>query len=344
MQDPNGCPYNATLHLKSYPKTEDTEETVTLCYGETYDWNGNTYKETGDYSVTLQDENGCPYTATLHLTILDELTLPNVTADDVVAICGKAIDVTIADAIIQSHIAAYDWVENVVWEVLVDGKWSPLTDEAIYGDKEIVSVRYTISTSCGNLTDTFDVVVQTPNPENTEEYANIPAYNKYGGRLLTLDLQYIVNTFGWNIAEEQVTWYLVVEGGEDIPQGTGYYLTTEDGAPLPAGSYYALIERPATSERDCDVVLQTIILVVEAQVGPSLAPTVAKPNELIRLLNLDPNAVSTVQMYSANGELLDTFQVTDKKEVVFHAAHVVGYYIVEVQTEAGKVSLRYIVK
>ena len=315
-----------------------------MCYGETYDWNGNTYKETGDYSVTLQDENGCPYTATLHLTILDELTLPNVTADDVVAICGKAIDVTIADAIIQSHIAAYDWVENVVWEVLVDGKWSPLTDEAIYGDKEIVSVRYTISTSCGNLTDTFDVVVQTSNPENTEEYANIPAYNKYGGRLLTLDLQYIVNTFGWNIAEEQVTWYLVVEGGEDIPQGTGYYLTTEDGAPLPAGSYYALIERPATSERDCDVVLQTIILVVEAQVGPSLAPTVAKPNELIRLLNLDPNAVSTVQMYSANGELLDTFQVTDKKEVVFHAAHVVGYYIVEVQTEAGKVSLRYIVK
>ena len=343
LQDSNGCPYNATLHLKSHPKTDDTEETVYVCAGESYEWNGTTYTE-GDYTITLQDENGCPYTATLHLTILDELTLPNVTADDVVAICGKAIDVTIADAIIQSHIAAYDWVENVVWEVLVDGKWSPLTDEAIYGDKEIVSVRYTISTSCGNLTDTFDVVVQTPNPENTEEYANIPAYNKYGGRLLTLDLQYIVNTFGWNIAEEQVTWYLVVEGGEDIPQGTGYYLTTEDGAPLPAGSYYALIERPATSERDCDVVLQTIILVVEAQVGPSLAPTVAKPNELIRLLNLDPNAVSTVQMYSANGELLDTFQVTDKKEVVFHAAHVVGYYIVEVQTEAGKVSLRYIVK
>ena len=344
LQDPNGCPYNATLHLKSYPKTDDTEETVTLCYGETYDWNGKIYDASGDYSITLQDANGCDYTATLHLTVLDEITLPNVTADDITTICGKAIDVTAADAIIQAHIAAYDWVEQVVWEVLVNGKWEALTETAIDGKAETVTVRYTIQTACEDVTNTLTVVVEMPNPENDESLANVPAYNKYGGRLLTVDLRYIEDEFGWNVAEEDVTWYLVVEGGTDVAQGTGYYLTTEDGTPLPAGSYYALIEYPATSEGGCDVLLQTVILVVETQVGPMLAPTVVKPQDVVKLMNLNPDAVSTVRMYSAAGELMDTFQVTDKKETSFHAAHAAGYYIVDVQTETEKVSLRYIVK
>ena len=91
--------------------------------------------------------------------------------------------------------------------------------------------------------------------------------------------------------------------------------------------------------------MQTVILLVgETQVGLKLAPSVAKPQELIRLLNLDPEAVSTVRMYSATGELMDTFQVTDTKETIFSAAQTAGYYIVEVQTETEKVSLRYIVK
>ena len=44
------------------------------------------------------------------------------------------------------------------------------------------------------------------------------------------------------------------------------------------------------------------------------------------------------------GELMDTFQITDTKETTFSAAHTAGYYIVEVQTETEKVSLRYVVK
>ena len=329
-----------TVNEPSYGDT-----TAVICSSELpFIWYEHTLNATGTATHTLTNVAGCDSIVTLHLTVLDKITLPNVTAEDIVAICGKAIDVTIADAIIQSHIAAYDWVENVVWEVLVDGKWIPLTNDAIDGGVEMVTIRYTILTACEDLTDTLTVVVENPNPENSEELANAPAYNKYGGRLLTLDLQYIVNEFGWNIAEEDVTWYLVVEGGDDIPQGTGYYLTTEDGAPLPAGSYYALIERPAVLESDCDVVLQTVILVVETQVGPLLAPTVARPLELIRLMNLDPDAVSTIYMYSAKGELLDTFQISDKKETTFHAAQTAGYYIVEVQTATEKVSLRYIVK
>ena len=85
-------------------------------------------------------------------------------------------------------------------------------------------------------------------------------------------------------------------------------------------------------------------MIVETHVGPLLAPTVASPNELLRLLNLDANTTSTISVYSSTGQMLDSFQVKDAKEISFEAAHVAGYYIVEIQTESGKVSLRYVVK
>ena len=41
-------------------------------FGETYEWNGTVYAESGEYTITLQDENGCDYQATLILTVLPE--------------------------------------------------------------------------------------------------------------------------------------------------------------------------------------------------------------------------------------------------------------------------------
>ena len=75
-----------------------------------------------------------------------------------------------------------------------------------------------------------------------------------------------------------------------------------------------------------------------------LAPSVVKPSEVIRLMNLDPTTVSSVNVYSASGELLESFQVAETYDTMFNAAHMAGYYIVEVQTESDKVTLRYIVK
>lgn len=47
----------------------DEEETVELCAPECYDFNGQFYCNTGDYTVDLEDANGCHYNGTLHLTI-----------------------------------------------------------------------------------------------------------------------------------------------------------------------------------------------------------------------------------------------------------------------------------
>ena len=72
LQDVNGCDSIVTLALTVYPQTEATTETVEVPFGTTYEWNGLTYTESGEYTTTLQDENGCDYEATLLLTILPE--------------------------------------------------------------------------------------------------------------------------------------------------------------------------------------------------------------------------------------------------------------------------------
>ena len=71
-QDVNGCDSVVSLALTVYPQTEATTENVEVAYGETYTWNGTTYTESGEYTITLQDENGCDYQATLVLTVLPE--------------------------------------------------------------------------------------------------------------------------------------------------------------------------------------------------------------------------------------------------------------------------------
>ena len=61
----------ATLHLTILPQVEETIEEATICSGETYTWqaDGKEYAESGTYSVTLQDMNGCDSVVILHLTV-----------------------------------------------------------------------------------------------------------------------------------------------------------------------------------------------------------------------------------------------------------------------------------
>jgi hypothetical protein len=68
----NGADSIVTLDLTVHPQTEATTEKVEIPFGETYEWNGTVYAESGEYTITLQDENGCDYQATLVLTVLPE--------------------------------------------------------------------------------------------------------------------------------------------------------------------------------------------------------------------------------------------------------------------------------
>ena len=70
----NGCDSIVTLHLTINNSEIGATEYATICYGETYTWNGQTYSAEGEYSITLSNTLGCDSVATLQLTIMPEAT------------------------------------------------------------------------------------------------------------------------------------------------------------------------------------------------------------------------------------------------------------------------------
>ena len=254
------------LTLTVYATPEDVVEYDTICPGETITWNGVTFATAGEHTLTLPNENGCEYQATLHLHI--------------------------------------------------------------------------------------------PDPENFVAYDKIPAESKYGGRMMVINLNAIDSIFGWTPAEGDVQWFKVV--GEvdnafdalnrlgnpaelDELVHTGYYHTAFDGSVMP-DSYYALIVHEMVSG-ECQEIMRTTVLSSSAAVkAPQLVPTIAEPSEQLRILNLNPSNVTEVRVFNTSGELIENYTAAEATEFVFKAATMQGYYMVEVQSENDKVTLRYIVK
>ena len=96
----NGADSIVTLTLTVYPQIPATTEEVTVKFGETYEWNGTVYTESGEYTITLQDEKGCDYQATLLLTVEEKPVSPCVAASTLLEpiasltlSLGKAFDI-----------------------------------------------------------------------------------------------------------------------------------------------------------------------------------------------------------------------------------------------------------
>lgn len=70
----NGADSIVTLKLTILPEVPATTEKAEIIAGETYTWNGKDYTEAGEYTITLQDKNGCDYQATLILNVLPPLS------------------------------------------------------------------------------------------------------------------------------------------------------------------------------------------------------------------------------------------------------------------------------
>ena len=71
----NGCDSIVTLHLTINQSEVGATEYATICYGETYTWNGQDYTTEGAYTMTFSTSNGCDSTVTLHLTVLPEAVM-----------------------------------------------------------------------------------------------------------------------------------------------------------------------------------------------------------------------------------------------------------------------------
>jgi hypothetical protein len=336
-----------TLELTVLPDVQNLPvEKKTICHGGSYPWNGQDCNESKTYTHVVKNSLGCDSLIyTLELTVMAAVELPatkNV-EELILALCGKTANVAEAEAYVKAHVEAVELapaIERIVWEQKVDGQWVSL--QPTDGTDDTVVVRYTLNTACEDVTsEEMTIAVEKPTYENDPDMDNIvPIYSKYGNRLLTVDLVYIKENYDWDVVADDVTWY---NGDQEV--GTGFYLTKEDGTPLPVGKYYARIDYTRINPEACDGTIQTqSVTVEEANKAPKLMPTVARPQELIRVLNLNADAVSTISIYSTTGDLISTFQVTNQEETTFPAAELTGYYVVDVQTETEKVSLRYVVK
>ena len=343
-----GCEHIITLKLTlNQPTTSD----VTIVNCGAYEWYGTKYEQSGTYTYTTTNDAGCEHIETLYLTIYNT-SLPTVTKDDLLAVCGEAVNVEAANSIINAHIAAADYAPNakVEWYQLDGDTLKPLSTSAIDGTLEEITVKYAVTTDCGvEESDTYTLTVETPTSENNPTYDNIPLVAKYGGRILLVDLVYIANNFGWDVAEEDVEWYQVAGDvdnlADDIYLHDGYAHNEEDGSLIQAGQYYARIAHAAVDAADCAGELKTTIeYLTAAQSAPQLLPNEARPNETMRLVNLDATTISTIKVVSTTGELLNTIQVNYESEILLNAAQQPGFYIVEVSNANGKSSLRYIVK
>ena len=354
----NGCDSVVTLHLTILPEAVTENEELVICESEfPYEWRGEMLTAAGTYTVVEQ------YAATecdsvIHVLNLQTyvMTLPGKITDPI-AVCGNAVDVVAATADIEKHIASVSlYAPNAVitWYILEVGNWNPLTDIAIAGNVDEVVVKYVITADCGSIeSEAITIRVDDPNPANDVDMDNVLAVSKYENRVFLLHLNDFVATYDWTPTPEEVTWYKVVNGldvygevADDVQVGIGHSYNEKDGSVIAAGEYYALIVRKdAIDPADCMTVMRTVILAsAGAAKVPQLVPTIARPNENLTITNLNPEDVTEINVFSTTGELMATYVADQVAEFMFNAAHTSGYYMVDVETENGKFTLRYVVK
>ena len=347
-----------TLYVEVLPEATTEYEDMIVCEGDLpIVWRGQVCATVGTYTVVDTYANtGCD--SVIHILNLQTyvLTTPAY-VNTPVAVCGNPVDVTAATADIKAHIASesnYAPNATVTWYIQKNGTWAALTEQLLKGTDESVTLKYVIASDCGEVSDTFDAIpVEMPTPANDVDMDNIQVVSKYDNRVLLLHLNAILATHGWTPEPAEVKWYRVVNeldtygqpGDDEFTGITGHYFNYADASVM-AGQYYALIVHTTEGNaEECDTYMRTeVITCTVNKVTPRLLSNVARPDDNLTLINLNPEMITEIRVYSTTGELMATYTADQVEEFIFKAAHVSGYYMVDVETEDNKVTLRYVVK
>lgn len=188
---------------------------------------------------------------------------------------------------------------------------------------------------------------------NCEEYANWPVVALYDW-LLMVNVSAIYG-MGYYISPANVTWYRVVGEPDDMhnafPQDDqvvirgSYYLTLAKNLQN-TGNYYAVVDVSNAQGMLCDGLMRTVIInYSNGSKAPqlSLLPNYASPGQQIKLIGLNPNEETTVQVFSATGQLVRTF-VCEDTQLVFPAEYTAGCYQVKVSSPSINQVLKYLVR
>ena len=175
--------------------------------------------------------------------------------------------------------------------------------------------------------------------------------HKFGDRLLMINRNEINAIPGWHLDSldtdhpEYVNWYEIDPNGNVRNLPDGYTYSLPNGEPLPAGyTYYAKVNIPAVGGNCGAIGTTKHYTIPSAAPAPALMPSLARPGEEIRIVNLDPGTQTVVRIYSADGIMHGHYTVHGVESYTIKAAGTTGFYMVELTNESLQSTLRYIVK
>lgn len=351
-----------TLH---FTLLEPTAGDTTAVECDAFTWYGTTYTTSGDYQTTLTNVAGCDSTLTLHLTINmhAETTKPAETACD--SYYWAEADTTITTTGTYVHIfqTVLGCDSIVTFSATINNSVTTTADPVTECNAYYWEFADSLIVNTGTYSHTeqtihgCDSTVQITVTINVPYIDTLEVRGYYGNRIIMINRNQINALPGWeglaldslDNGEDYVKWYEMLgaapDPATDKQVATGYYYTLESGDPIPAGSYYATVEIPASEGALCGAIGTTEVYVVTAAApAPALVPTLARPGEDIKVLNLDPDAETTIRIYTAEGLLQDSYTVTGESTYTIKAANDHGFYLVELVMDSMKSTLRYIVK
>ena len=188
---------------------------------------------------------------------------------------------------------------------------------------------------------------------NCGDYPALPVVTLYDW-LIMLDMRSI-NAKGYFFGEEAVTWYRVRGAPDKLTDGasaddermaTGYYLTIDQSF-QDTGDYYAVVDVSGSpSGLLCTGLMRSELVHYTSSAAPPapfLEPTMVRPSEPQRLLQLNPDHPTTVTIYDMNGRLLQSHNAEGVERLALQAQPVPGCYQVLVQNGDQRTVLRYVV-
>ena len=265
-----------------------------------------------------------------------------------VAVCGQALDIAAANVELRDSLDKnphFGPSATINWAVLdiENNTWVAPAAYTLNGHNATVSFRYSVTTMpCGDVVHhVASMPIASPAAKTTQ------LHGKFGHWLLMIHRDSLENKTGnvQTIAEEDVVWYSwdgVPGSTPTVVQVGGYYMTAEDQL---VGRFFAEIH--ATTLNDgCDqkIVSDTIDWSTPLGAPMRLVPNALHSGNAMRLENIDSESESVLRAYDASGNLTWQMTTSGKTEVELHPQGAPGIYLLRVESDDRKETLRYIIK
>ena len=238
--DENGCQNTASIEVfvNGLPEVEGTVDADEICFGgevtfngagaETYAWDlgvvdGEVYTPdasgTTTYTVTGTDENGCSNTATVDVTVSEEITIDYVVTEEVDGGDG-AIDITVAGG---TSPYAFDWDNDETGDFDDDEDLTGL----VAGSYTVVVQDYM------GCTGTETILVDGPGAIGDNMFMSLNAFPNPTENMLNINLDgdftYVVRYMDGSIVTTDIAYNQASVSLEAYATGIYFLTVTKDG-------------------------------------------------------------------------------------------------------------------